>query len=57
MYGNVFDFEYKIKTAKPAKSWLAICNKLMQVNVANLYSALQYYHRFTQIFDVLELIS
>ena len=56
MYGNVFDYEYKMKAAKSVQSWLAIRNTLMQVNIENLYSALQYCHRFTQIFNVFEVI-
>ena len=41
-----------MKAHKSAKWWLAICNTLMQVDIANFCSALQYYHRFTQIFNV-----
>ena len=46
-----------MKAHKSAKWWLAICNTLMQVDIANFCSALQYYHRFTQIFDVFGVMS
>ena len=46
-----------MKAHKSAKWWLAICNTLMQVDIANFCSALQYYHRFTQIFNVFGVMS
>ena len=46
-----------MKAHKSAKWWLAICNTLKQVDIANFSSALQYYHRFTQIFNGFEVMS